>query len=165
MKALHCLDGPDYSRGHTFVLTVLRFQIVSPKIEVLGLLHHVISPQTCILRLSSSKYDIKHCKSTVYGTVVSGHVLTCWSSYLTRLCLSSPSLIISCVSPLYSSNKEERAQNEFSLQFFFVIALLKVIGFYTLGCYLVSLMFKFTIIKTCPVGFSCTRLTLSVLRE
>lgn len=46
-----------------------------------------------------------------------------------------------------------------------VIALVKVIGFYPLGCYLVSLMFKFTVLKTCPVGFSCTFLTLSVLRE
>lgn len=24
-KALHCLDGPDYSKGHKFVLTVLTF--------------------------------------------------------------------------------------------------------------------------------------------
>jgi len=58
-----------------------------------------------------------------------------------------------------------RKELKMSLQLFFVIALVKVIGFYSLWCCLVSLMFKFTIIKTCPVGFSCTRLTLSVLRE
>lgn len=102
--------------------------------------------------------------------MVSGHVLTSLCGqyiFKTRLCLipPSPSLIITCHSPLYPCNKEERAPKWLQFTVPFVIALFKVIGLYPLGCYLVSLMFKFTIIKTCPAGFSCTRLTRSALGE
>lgn len=103
-------------------------------------------------------------------TVVSGHVLTSlWGQYNFKIrhCLIplSPSLIISRHSPLYPSNKEERVQNWLQFTVPFVIALVKVIGFNALGCYLVSLMFKFTIIKTYPAGFTCTCLTPSALGE
>ncbi len=97
--------------------------------------------------------------------MVSGHILTSlWGQYNTiRLDLIplSPSLIISHHSPLHPSNKEERVQNWLNFTVHFVIASVNVIGFNALGCYLVSLMFKFTIIKTCPAGFTCTHLTLS----
>lgn len=97
--------------------------------------------------------------------MVSGHVLTSlWGQYNFKIRLDliplSPSLIISHHSPLYPSNKEERVQwLHFTVPF--VIASVNVIGFNALGHYLVSFMFKFTIIKTCPAGFTCTHLTLS----